>query len=209
MCVFDVNPSLTVSHVVVSLTVPTKTAPVGSNPFEDDEDEEEDMAVEQQTTVNHISVNKDEIKTLVNRRKHSTPPAALPPFLLSIFSPWIVVRSSSPVVTLPYLLCSLLPRISLSSLRWQVVVLLCMVTEMALHTKPVCVCLSLLTVPCLAEHFMSCAWGRMSLLWELQYVSVLQSDLNILTHLYIDLLLILTVNKLYNIKRSIHTDTNS
>uniref|UniRef100_A0A4W6FEC1 Protein kinase C and casein kinase substrate in neurons 2 n=1 Tax=Lates calcarifer TaxID=8187 RepID=A0A4W6FEC1_LATCA len=52
-----------------SLTVPTKTAPVGSNPFEDDEDEEEDMAVEQQTTVNHISVNKDEIKTASSTEK--------------------------------------------------------------------------------------------------------------------------------------------
>ena len=64
------------SHII-SLTVPTKTAPVGTNPFEDDEDEEEEMAVEQQqqpqqqqqqTTVNHISVNKEEVKTLVNRR---------------------------------------------------------------------------------------------------------------------------------------------
>lgn len=40
----------------------------------------------------------------------------------------------------------------LSSLRWQVVLLLCMVSGMALHTKPVCVCPSLLTVPRLAEH---------------------------------------------------------
>lgn len=66
------NPSLTVFHII-SLTVPTKEAPVGSNPFEDDEDEEEveveeEITVEQQTTVNHISVNKEEIKTLVNRR---------------------------------------------------------------------------------------------------------------------------------------------
>ncbi|KAG8005577.1 Protein kinase C and casein kinase substrate in neurons protein 2 [Nibea albiflora] len=55
-----------------SLTVPTKTAPVGSNPFEDDEDEEEEeeeMAVEQQTTVNHISVNKEEIKTASSMEK--------------------------------------------------------------------------------------------------------------------------------------------
>ena len=82
------NPSLTLFHVV-SLTVPTKTAPVGTNPFEEDEDEEEEeeeeemaeeMAEEQQTTVNHSSVNKEEIKTLVNRRKHS---AHLQPRLFS------------------------------------------------------------------------------------------------------------------------------
>lgn len=68
VCLHVNNRSLTVSHVV-SLTVPTNTAPVGLNPFdEDDEDEEEEetTAVEQQTTVNHISVNKEEIKTLVN-----------------------------------------------------------------------------------------------------------------------------------------------
>lgn len=70
VCVHVNNPSLTVSRVV-SLTVP-KTAPVGSNPFEDDDDEEEEdeeeAPVEQQTSVNHNSVNKEEIKTLVNRR---------------------------------------------------------------------------------------------------------------------------------------------
>ncbi|XP_031714862.1 protein kinase C and casein kinase substrate in neurons protein 2 isoform X2 [Anarrhichthys ocellatus] len=70
-----VQPAKTIS----SLTVPTNTAPVGSNPFdeEDEEDveemeeEEEETAVEQQTTVNHISVNKEEIKTLVNRRENT------------------------------------------------------------------------------------------------------------------------------------------
>lgn len=63
--------------------MPAKTAPVGSNPFEDDEDEEEEeeMAVKQETTVNHISVKKEEeIKTLVNRRKHYAHPQ--PPRLL-------------------------------------------------------------------------------------------------------------------------------
>ncbi|XP_078137629.1 protein kinase C and casein kinase substrate in neurons protein 2 isoform X1 [Sander vitreus] len=56
-----------------SLTVPTNTAPVGSNPFdEDDEDdgeEEMEMAVEQPTTVNHISVKKEEIKTASSTEK--------------------------------------------------------------------------------------------------------------------------------------------
>lgn len=83
-----------VSHAV-SLAVPTNTAPVGSNPFEDDEDGEEEIAEEQQTTVNHISVNKEEIKKLVNRRKHSIH------LSLSIFAPWIAVCASSPDVTLP------------------------------------------------------------------------------------------------------------
>lgn len=63
---------------VVSLTVPTKTAPVGTNPFEDEEDEEEEVAQEQQQkTENHVTVKKEEIKTLVNRRKlsaHLQPP---------------------------------------------------------------------------------------------------------------------------------------
>lgn len=95
LCVNGNNPSLTVSHVV-SLTVPTKTAPVGSNPFDDDEDEEEEMAEEQHTTVNHNSVKKEEIKMLVNRRKSFS------------FYPWIVVHSSSPAFTLFQFLCSFL-----------------------------------------------------------------------------------------------------
>ncbi|XP_029901384.1 protein kinase C and casein kinase substrate in neurons protein 2 isoform X2 [Myripristis murdjan] len=55
-----------------SLTVPTKTAPVGLNPFEEDDDEEEEeeeVTVEEQTTVNHISVNKEEIKTASSTEK--------------------------------------------------------------------------------------------------------------------------------------------
>ncbi|XP_058481056.1 protein kinase C and casein kinase substrate in neurons protein 2 isoform X1 [Solea solea] len=51
---------------------PVKTsssAPVGSNPFDEDEEEEEETAVEQQTTENHISVNKDEIKTVSSTEK--------------------------------------------------------------------------------------------------------------------------------------------
>lgn len=99
VCVHVNNPSLTVPHVV-SLTVPTKTAPVGSNPFEDDEDEEEEeeeMAVEQQTTVNHNSVKKEEIKTLVNRRKKTPPPHPQPPppFSVSIFVSRIAVLAIS------------------------------------------------------------------------------------------------------------------
>ncbi|XP_068442543.1 protein kinase C and casein kinase substrate in neurons protein 2 isoform X1 [Clinocottus analis] len=67
-----------------SLTVPTNTAPVGVNPFDEDEEEnkeeneeevevaaeeEEETAVEKQTTVNHISVNKEEIKTASSMEK--------------------------------------------------------------------------------------------------------------------------------------------
>lgn len=130
VCAVHVNPFLTVPHVA-SLTVPAKTAPVGSNPFEDDEDEEEEeeMATKQQTTVNHISVKKEEeIKTLVNRRKHSAHPQ--PPRLLYF------CFNGSPLEFLcfRYFACN-----PLSSLRWQVVMLLCMVSGMALHTKPVCV----------------------------------------------------------------------
>lgn len=100
-----------VSHHVVSLTVPTKTAPVGSNPFEDDEDEEEEeeeeMAVEQQTTVNHISVNKEEIKTLVNRRETLRPihpPTASTPlafFCFCLGSSSFAVSSSPLLLLLP------------------------------------------------------------------------------------------------------------
>ncbi|TWW64745.1 Protein kinase C and casein kinase substrate in neurons protein 2 [Takifugu flavidus] len=52
-----------------SLNVHAKTAPAGSNPFEDedDEDEEEEEELEvvakQQTTVNHIIANKEDMKT--------------------------------------------------------------------------------------------------------------------------------------------------
>ncbi len=166
VCLHVNNPSLTVSHVV-SLTVPTKTAPVGSNPFEDDEEEEEEeMAVEQQTTVNHISVNKEEIKTLVNRRKN-TPPThnylAFPVFYLFFFSPSGSSSSMPRVVSRHFFIfVTLLPSsfVTLSSPSGgRLLCLLCMVTGMASHTKPTCVCPSLLTVPCLAEHQMSCALG--------------------------------------------------
>ncbi|XP_068611162.1 protein kinase C and casein kinase substrate in neurons protein 2 isoform X1 [Brachionichthys hirsutus] len=48
-----------------SLTVPTVAAPVGSNPFDEDDEEgaEEEKAPALETTVNHISGNKEEIKT--------------------------------------------------------------------------------------------------------------------------------------------------
>ncbi|XP_037551916.1 protein kinase C and casein kinase substrate in neurons protein 2 isoform X1 [Nematolebias whitei] len=53
-----------------SLTVPTKTAPVGTNPFEDEEDEEEEVAEEQQQkTENHVTVKKEEIKTVSSAEK--------------------------------------------------------------------------------------------------------------------------------------------
>ncbi|XP_056280835.1 protein kinase C and casein kinase substrate in neurons protein 2 isoform X1 [Pseudoliparis swirei] len=75
----QVQPAKTSSR----LTVPTNTAPVGINPFdeevqEDDEEEEEEneeeeeeeeTAVEQYTTVNHISVNKEAIKTASSTEK--------------------------------------------------------------------------------------------------------------------------------------------
>lgn len=122
VCVHVNNPSLTVPHVV-SLTAPTKTAPVGSNPFEDDEDEEEEeeeeMAVEQQTTVNHNSVKKEEIKTLVNRRKkHLRPTHNLPRLFLflslfrgSPFLPFLVLGYS--LYSLPLSLKpSLLPQVA-------------------------------------------------------------------------------------------------
>lgn len=75
---------------VVSLNVHAKTAPAGSNPFEDedDEDEEEEEELEvvakQQTTVNHIIANKEDMKTLVNRSRRCSP-TSLPPFFLSFF----------------------------------------------------------------------------------------------------------------------------
>ncbi|KAM9327739.1 protein kinase C and casein kinase substrate in neurons protein 2 isoform 2-T2 [Pholidichthys leucotaenia] len=53
-----------------SLTVPTYNAPAGSNPFEDDEDEEpEETAMEQQTSVNHTDAIKEEIKTVSSTEK--------------------------------------------------------------------------------------------------------------------------------------------
>lgn len=83
---------ISVFHVV-SLTVPSKTAPVSSNPFEDEEDEEEEMDEEQQrqqqTIENHVTVKKEEIKTLVNRREALRPPAASLPLSLFFFTPWI------------------------------------------------------------------------------------------------------------------------
>lgn len=106
------NPSFNVSHVV-SLTVPTKTAPAGSNPFEDDEDEEEEAAeTEQQTTVNHISVNKEEeIKTLVNKEK--TPAKTFSPLpLLSVCYVVVDVHSFIPP---PSRLLFLLSLLALSS----------------------------------------------------------------------------------------------
>lgn len=82
---------------------------------------------------------------------------------------------------------------------------------MALHTQNRRV--SLLTVPHLAEHYMSCAWGRMSPLWEIHYVSVLQSDLNIDTHTHsctcityrsVIYITLSAINWLYNLKRTLN-----
>lgn len=82
VCVHVKNPFLTVLRVV-SLNTPAKTAPAGSNPFEDDDEEEEEqeeVEVKQQTTVNHIIVNKEDIKTLVNRSRHCSLTSFLPFF---------------------------------------------------------------------------------------------------------------------------------
>ncbi|KAF7229263.1 protein kinase C and casein kinase substrate in neurons protein 2 isoform X2 [Nothobranchius furzeri] len=53
-----------------SLTVPTITAPVNTNPFEDDEDEDEETAEEKQEALeNHVTENKQEIKTASSTEK--------------------------------------------------------------------------------------------------------------------------------------------
>lgn len=89
MCVHVKNPFLAVLRVV-SLNVHAKTAPAGSNPFEDedDEDEEEEEELEvvakQQTTVNHIIANKEDMKTLVNRSRRCSPTSFPPFFSLSL-----------------------------------------------------------------------------------------------------------------------------
>lgn len=149
VCVHVNNPSLNVPHVV-SLTAPTKTAAVGSNPFDDDEGEEEDedLAVEQQTTVNHISVNKEEIKTLVNRRKHFAHPQPPRPFLFPSFVLFDVHSHFFVFVTslLPSSFLTLSPP---SGGR----LFCCSAWSVEWHcTQSQCVRPSLLTVPCLAEH---------------------------------------------------------
>lgn len=128
ICMHVNKPSVTVFHVV-SLTVPTNTAPVGSNPFEEDEDEEE-MAEEPETTVISISVNKEEIKTLVNRRKKLSANLQLPcPSLFLAFF------HGSPLISHLFLFFSissfwlLLCFLCILILRWQTVTLLCMVSE--------------------------------------------------------------------------------
>lgn len=108
------NPFLTVLRVV-SLNTPAKTAPAGSNPFEDDdeeEEEEEEVEVKQQTTVNHIIVNKEDIKTLVNRSRHCSPTSFLP-FFLSLFGLKELCSPSFVFITLlpSSLKSSLLPQV--------------------------------------------------------------------------------------------------
>ncbi|XP_042076381.1 protein kinase C and casein kinase substrate in neurons protein 2 isoform X1 [Haplochromis burtoni] len=51
-----------------SLTVP-KAAPAGTNPFDEDDDEVGETAVEQEITVNNTVVNKEEIKTASSTEK--------------------------------------------------------------------------------------------------------------------------------------------
>lgn len=180
ICMHVNKPSVTVFHVV-SLTVPTNTAPVGSNPFEEDEDEEE-MAEEPETTVISISVNKEEIKTLVNRRKSSPPTCSFPaPPYFWLFS---MDRRSSRIffyfLAFPPFGCFCVFSVFLSSggkpLR-------CSAWSLNSIEHNVNVWSSHLTITCHAEPWISCAWGRMSLLREPCCISVLQSDRNV--HIYI------------------------
>lgn len=116
VCVHVKNPFLTVLRVV-SLNTPAKTAPAGSNPFEDDDEEEEEqeeeVEVKQQTTVNHIIVNKEDIKTLVNRSRHCSLTSFLLFFPLSLFG---LKELCSP----PFVFITLLPSSLKSSLLPQV-----------------------------------------------------------------------------------------
>lgn len=89
VCVHVKNPFLAVLRVV-SLNVHAKTAPAGSNPFEDEDDEDEEeeeleVVAKQQTTVNHIIANKEDMKTLVNRSRRCSPTSFLPFFLFLWF----------------------------------------------------------------------------------------------------------------------------
>lgn len=139
---------------VVSLTVLNKTAPPGSNPFEDDEDEEdeEETALEQQTVVNHISATKEEIKMLVKRRKKKRSiPSHVQPSCLLCFPIFTTCWVFSPL----YFCVFFVSQCPFSVFRWQVFVLICMVTGLSVHTdKNTCVSTTLVTVPCLAEHHM-------------------------------------------------------
>lgn len=129
--------SLTVSHVV-SLTVP-KAAPAGTNPFDEDDDEVGETAMEQEITVNNTVVNKEEMKTLVNRKRS---PAA---FSVSTFATWSVVGVASRAFSfswfLPTTFSSLLPQVSCCGSAWSL--------NGIAHKA--CVFSSFLTVSCLAE----------------------------------------------------------
>lgn len=113
VCVHVKNPFLTVLRVV-SLNTPAKTAPAGSNPFEDDdeEEEEEEVEVKQQTTVSHIIVNKEDLKTLVNRSRHCSP-TSFCLFSLSLFGLRGLCSPSFVFTLLPSSLkSSLLPQVA-------------------------------------------------------------------------------------------------
>lgn len=117
--------------------------------------------MKQQTTVNHIIVNKEDIKTLVNRSRHCSPTSFLPIFF-SFFG-------LKDLCSLSFIFITLLPSFLNSSLLPQVVG--CCVD---LHgqwndfTQPVCVCPSLLT-----------SRKHSSLNMLLNPTSLLHSDLNI------------------------------
>lgn len=85
-----------------SLTVPTQMAPVGTNPFE--EDEEEEVSVQMQTTVNHIIVNKEEIKTASSMEKTpdwSDEDTSANPFSTNGNGNPFEDEPSSPVISVP------------------------------------------------------------------------------------------------------------
>lgn len=125
------------SHVV-SLTVP-KAAPAGTNPFDEDDDEVGETAVEQEITVNNTVVNKEEIKTLVNRKRS---PAE---FSVSTFATWSVIGVASCAFSfswfLPTTFSSLVPQVSCCGSAWSLNGI----------SHKACVCSSSLTVSCLAE----------------------------------------------------------
>lgn len=167
MCVHVKNPFLAVLRVV-SLNVHAKTAPAGSNPFEDeddedDEEEELEVVAKQQTTVNHIIANKEDIKTLVNRSRRCSPTSFLPFFpsffgLKDLRSPSLVFIALLPSSLKPSHLSPAVECCVDLHGQWH-------------HTQPVCICSSLLTLARLAKHY--------RVYMRLNQTRLLHSDLNI------------------------------
>lgn len=118
--------------------------------------------MKQQTTVNHIIVNKEDIKTLVNRSRHCSPTSFLPFFFLFL---WFEGSLSFVLMTLlpSFLNSSLLPQVAGCCVdlhgQWNDI------------TQPVCICPWLLTMLHLLKHH--------SLNMLLNPTCLLHSDLNI------------------------------